>query len=64
MIAIQHLAPGTQLRLRDGTTVEIVENPRDGVWLVARAIDAQGRAADDTQLVHADDVSEVAGSTS
>ena len=59
MIAIQHLEPGTRLKLKSGATVEIVENPRDGVWLVARTIGSDGRAADAAELVHADEVVDV-----
>lgn len=31
------LSPGDRLRLADGTTVEVVENPRDGAWVVCRS---------------------------
>lgn len=34
MLAIQHLAPGTRLKLTDGSTAEIRENPHDGTWLI------------------------------
>ena len=35
-IMLQKLAVGARLILRDGTEVEIVENPRDGQWIFAR----------------------------
>ena len=38
MLAIQHLAPGTRLKLTDGGLAEIRENPRDGTWLIVRRL--------------------------
>jgi len=35
-INIRDLAPGTSLVLADGAEAEIVDNPRDGIWLFAR----------------------------
>ena len=35
-INIRDLAVGTRVVLGDGAEVEIVSNPRDGVWLFAR----------------------------
>lgn len=35
-INIRDLAPGTSVVLGDGAVVEIVDNPRDGIWLLAR----------------------------
>ena len=35
-INIRTLMPGTQITLADGAVAEIVSNPQDGVWLVAR----------------------------
>ncbi|HZP26008.1 MAG TPA: hypothetical protein VFB90_03075 [Dehalococcoidia bacterium] len=32
---------GTKLKLRDGSVIEIVENPQDGYWLLARFISSQ-----------------------
>ncbi len=34
VIAVQHLNPGTRLRLTDGDIAEVRENPRDGTWLI------------------------------
>jgi hypothetical protein len=61
MIAVQHLEPGVRLRLKGGRIVEVVENPRDGMWLVVRALPPDGRAEDSTELVHAEEVVEQAG---
>jgi hypothetical protein len=57
MIAVQHLEPGTKIKLRDGAIVEIDENPRDGTWLMVHYLDDP--AAPRKELAHADDVLEV-----
>jgi len=67
MIAIQHLLPGTLIRLADGGVAEIRENPRDGTWVIARRVPAQGaesgaesgEASETDDLVHVDDIVEV-----
>jgi len=67
MIAIQHLAPGTRIRLADGAIAEIRENPRDGTWVIARRLspqgepsgDSPGSAAEPDDLVHVDDIAEI-----
>ncbi len=38
MQALQDLEPGTRLKLVDGDAALVVENPRDGAWLVIRRI--------------------------
>ncbi len=56
-IMLQDLPLGTQLRLKSGAEVEIVENPRDGQWIFVRPVDA---APDqDPDLVFAADVAEL-----
>jgi hypothetical protein len=35
-VNIRDLAPGTSIVLVDGAEAEIVDNPRDGIWLFAR----------------------------
>ena len=71
MIAIQHLPPGTRIRLLDGAIAEIRENPRDGTWVIARRLspqgepsgepsgDSSGGAAQPDDLVHVDDIAEI-----
>ena len=36
MINVRLLEPGTRVGLADGSTVEIVSNPKDGIWVFAR----------------------------
>ena len=33
------LVPGTRLKTNEGAIVELVENPRDGVWLICKTIE-------------------------
>jgi hypothetical protein len=35
-INVRELAPGTSVVLVNGAEAEIVDNPRDGIWLLAR----------------------------
>jgi hypothetical protein len=39
-INIRELAPGTRIVTGDGAVAEIVSNPKDGVWLFARYLEA------------------------
>jgi hypothetical protein len=57
MLAIQHLAPGTRLRLTDGGLAEIRENPRDGTWLIVRRLAPEAGAEDELLIV--DDIAEI-----
>jgi hypothetical protein len=59
MIAIQHLKPGTRIRLADGALAEIRENPHDGTWVIARRVSPEGEAGESDDLVHVDDIAEV-----
>ena len=59
MIAIQHLLPGTRIRLADGAVAEIRENPRDGTWVITRRVSSEGGIAETDDLVHVDDIAEV-----
>ena len=36
MINVRLLEPGTRVALADGSIVEIVSNPKDGIWVFAR----------------------------
>ena len=54
---LQDLPLGTQLRLKSGAEVEIVENPRDGQWLFVRPVESG--PDQDPDLVFAADVAEL-----
>ena len=57
MLAIQHLEPGTRLKLHDGGLAEVSENPHDGTWLLVRRLPAQEGTED--ELLFIDDIVEV-----
>ena len=40
MINVRLLEPGTRVALTDGSVVEIVTNPKDGIWVFARYLTA------------------------
>ncbi len=57
MISIQNLEPGTRLTLSSGEHVVVVENPRDGAWLMVRPAAAPATASPEPCSV--DDVASV-----
>jgi len=57
MLAIQHLAPGTRLRLTDGGLAEIRENLHDGTWLIVRRLTPEAGSEDELLIV--DDIAEI-----
>jgi hypothetical protein len=62
MLAIQHLAPGTRLRLTDGGLAEIRENPHDGTWLIVRRLAPEGHNNEpglEDELLIVDDIAEI-----
>jgi len=58
MLAIQHLVPGTRLKLADGDTAEIRENPHDGTWLIVSRL-PPAESPEGGDLVHIDEIAEV-----
>lgn len=57
MLAIQHLAPGTRLKLADGGLAVVRENPHDGTWLIVRRLAPEPGAEDELLII--DDIAEV-----
>ena len=55
-VNIRALAAGTRVVLANGTEMDIVSNPRDGVWLFAR--DPASPEAEE-EMIFAQDVVEV-----
>ena len=51
-VMIQMAGTGTKLRLANGATVEILDNPRDGLWVMVRYLDSP----DDPGLVGSEDM--------
>ena len=62
MLAIQHLQPGTRIRLKkDHVVATIVDNPGDGTWLMIRRTPSpeDTGVAPGEDLCHIDEVLEV-----
>jgi hypothetical protein len=60
-VNIRQIAPGTKIRLVDGSLAEIVSNPADGVWVFARYLsspDDPGRAGSE-EMIFAQDIAEI-----
>ncbi|WP_445322820.1 hypothetical protein [Ramlibacter sp. AN1015] len=53
MLNLLAIEPGQLVRLRDGSTAEVVENIGDGIWLKARLADGE------EDLVFCEDVAAV-----
>jgi hypothetical protein len=60
-INIRDLAVGTRVMLGTGAEVEIVSNPKDGVWLFARYLSSADDPAmiGEEEMIFAQDVIEV-----
>jgi hypothetical protein len=60
-VNIRTLAPGTRVALVDGSEVEIIDNPADGVWVFARYLSSPRDPAlvGQEEMVFAQDVVEV-----
>lgn len=61
IINVMLIEPGTRVVLANGATVEVVSNPRDGVWLHARYVASPGDPSlvGSEEMVFAQDVAEV-----
>ena len=61
MINVRLLEPGTRVALSDGSTVEIVTNPKDGIWIFARYLSSPRDASlvGTEEMVFAQDVVEI-----
>ena len=36
VVNLRHLTPGTKIGMSDGSTVEVVSNMGDGIWILGR----------------------------
>ncbi|HYI94980.1 MAG TPA: hypothetical protein VEX68_15660 [Bryobacteraceae bacterium] len=50
------VAIGTRLEMSDGSFVEVVDNPRDGMWLICRRVLADGVLSETEETVFVYDV--------
>jgi hypothetical protein len=62
-VNIRDLAPGTSVVLANGAKAEIVDNPRDGVWLFARHLSSPAdlTLVGQEEMIFAQDVIAVGG---
>jgi hypothetical protein len=63
IVNVRDLAVGTRVVLESGAEVEIVSNPRDGVWLFGRYLSAGGDTGvvGEEEMIFAQDVVEIRG---
>jgi hypothetical protein len=64
-INVRDLAPGTSIVLAGGAEAEIVDNPRDGIWLFARYLSSprDPTLVGQEEMIFAQDVVAVGSST-
>ena len=60
MLSIQNLSVGTSVKLKDGSTVRVRENPGDGVWLIVGPAVDDAAGGTETTLCHIDEIKEIA----
>ena len=58
LVPVRELEPGTTIRLRGEVIAEVIENPRDGMWIVVRYLETpDGPVAEERiEMASADDV--------
>jgi hypothetical protein len=61
VINVRLLEPGARVALSDGSTLEIVSNPRDGIWVFARYLTSPRDASlvGTEEMVFAQDIVEM-----
>ena len=61
IVNLRHLQPGTKIGLMDGSTAEVVSNPRDGIWVFARYLSSPRDAAlvGTEEMIFARDIVEI-----
>ena len=61
MINVRLLEPGTRVALCDGSTVKVVSNPKDGIWVFARYLSSPRDASlvGTEEMIFAQDVVEI-----
>jgi hypothetical protein len=61
IVNLRLLEPGTRVALSDGSTAEIVSNPKDGIWVFARYLSSPRAASlvGTEEMVFAQDIVEI-----
>lgn len=60
MINVMDLQPGDKIRLRGDIIAEVVSNPRDGMWVVARYLAVPENSVQTEEMVFAEDIVDLA----
>jgi len=57
-IPIRELEPGDRIRLKGDILAEVVDNPRDGMWIIVRYLETPAGpvTGNDSEMVTADEV--------
>jgi hypothetical protein len=60
IVNVRLLEPGTRVALADGSTVEVVSNPKDGIWVFGRYLAAphDGSLVGTEDMIFAQDIVE------
>lgn len=58
LVSVQRLEPGTKIALKGDIVAEVVENPRDGMWVVVRYLQTPAGivAGEQVEMTMADDI--------
>ena len=58
LVSVQLLEPGTKIALKGDIVAEVVENPRDGMWVVVRYLQTPDGivAGEQVEMTMADDI--------
>ena len=61
VINLRHLEPGMKLSLTNGATLEVVNNPQDGIWIFGRYLSFPEDPSQEgvEEMVFAQDIAEV-----
>ena len=61
MVNLIELTPGTRLSLTNGLVAEVVDNPRDGMWVIVRYLGSSGdeSQSNEEEMIFAQDISEI-----
>ena len=57
-VPIRELNPGERIRLKGNVLAEVVDNPRDGMWIIVRLLETAAGpvTGSDPEMVMADEV--------
>ncbi len=62
MINVIELEPGDKIQLSDDRIMEVISNPRDGVWIQARYVQVPGDPSQEgsEEMIFAEDIVDMA----